>query len=333
MTDTIDAPRHLTLAELWPSLPLADWQATYTGLHLRTQIVGKTRLALAPMENHWWQTALYVTARGLTTSPMPCGAITLAIDLDLIDHALIARTSEGATAALPLRAEPVADFYRAYRTLLSDLGASVKIWPVPQETAVTTPFPQDREHASYDPGAAQRCWRILVQVDRLLKDFRGRFLGKCSPSHFWWGSFDMACTRFSGERAPRHPGGFPHLADFVTREAYSHACISAGWWPGTAGGIEEPAFYAYAYPEPAGCAQAPLRPAAARYDPALHEWILPYEAVRALADPAAAVMEFLESTYEAAANLGGWNRQALERSPDGLAADPAGGDGGARPGA
>ncbi|HYL05095.1 MAG TPA: DUF5996 family protein [Thermoanaerobaculia bacterium] len=303
------------IAEHWPGLPLADWQETFTGLHLRTQIIGKTRLALAPMENHWWQTALYVTPRGLTTSPMPAGADTLAIDLDFIDHSLIARTSAGATAALPLQAEPVADFYLAYRTLLRDLGIRLKMWPVPQEMPVTTPFPEDREHAAYDRDAAQRCWRVLVQVDRALKQFRGRFLGKCSPVHFWWGGFDMACTRFSGERAPRHPGGIPNLADFVTREAYSHACISAGWWPGTAGGIAEPCFYAYAYPEPAGCAEAPLRPAAARYDSALHEWILPYEAVRVLPDPAAAVMEFLESTYEAAANLAGWNRQALERSP------------------
>jgi hypothetical protein len=322
MTDTAPQP---TTAEAWPMLPLADWRETYASLHLRTQVIGKTRLALAPMQNHWWQVALYVTARGLTTSPMPYGAKTLEVQLDLIDHALIARTSDGATASLPLRAEPVADFYRAYSTLLHDLGVKVRIWPVPQEMPVTTRFDEDREHASYDPDAAQRCWRVLVQVDRLLKEFRGRFLGKCSPAHFWWGGFDLSCTRFSGERAPRHPGGFPNLADFVTREAYSHACISAGWWPGTPGYFEEPAFYAYAYPEPAGCPQATVRPAAARYDSALNEWILPYEAVRGLADPSAAVMEFLASTYEAAANLGGWNRQVLERSPEDPFAAPRAG--------
>jgi hypothetical protein len=258
--------------------------------------------------------ALYLTARGLTTSPMPCGGKTLEVELDFLAHELIARTSDGAAAALPLRAEPLADFYRAYLALLRGLDVRVKIWPEPQEMPVTTRFDEDREHESYDPDAVQRCWRVLVQVDRLLKQFRGRFLGKCSPSHFWWGAFDMACTRFSGEKAPQHPGGIPHLADFVTREAYSHACISAGWWPGSPGMSDEPAFYAYAYPEPAGCAQVAVRPAAARYDPALHEWLLPYEAVRGLAQPAAAVMEFLQSTYEAAADLAGWNRRALERS-------------------
>ncbi|MBV8201176.1 MAG: hypothetical protein JOZ15_11190 [Acidobacteria bacterium] len=310
MTDTAPQP---AITEAWPSLPLADWQETYTALHLRTQIIGKTRLALAPMENHWWQAALYLTARGLTTSPMPCGAETLEVELDFIDHALIARTSAGEAAALPLRAEPLADFYRSYRALLRDLDVEVKIWPVPQEMPVTTRFDEDREHAAYDRDAAHRFFSVLTQVDRVLKQFRGRFLGKCSPAHFWWGAFDIACTRFSGERAPRHPGGIPNLADFVTREAYSHACISAGWWPGSPGMSEEPAFYAYAYPEPTGCAQAAVRPAAARYDPTLHEWLLPYEAVRMLADPAAAVMEFLQSTYEAAANLAGWDRQALER--------------------
>jgi len=302
------------IAEAWPRLSLADWRETYLGLHLRTQMIGKTRLALAPMENHWWQVALYLTARGLTTSPMPCGGKTLEVELDFIDHSLIARTSEGATASLPLRAEPVADFYGAYRALLRDLGVTLKIWPVPVEMEVTTPFAEDREHASYDPDAAQRWWRVLAQVDRILKEFRGRFLGKCSPSHFWWGGFDLACTRFSGARAPRHPGGIPHMADYVTREAYSHACISAGWWPGLPGRFEETAFYAYAYPEPPGCPEAVVRPGAARYDPELHEWILPYDAVQGADDPAAAVMEFVQSTYEAAAALAGWDRQALERS-------------------
>jgi len=321
-TTTDTAPQR-TIAEAWPSLVLADWRETYTGLHLRTQMVGKTRLALSPMENHWWNVALYLTARGLTTSPMPCGGKTLEVELDFIDHSLIARTSEGATAALPLRAEPVADFYRTYRTLLRDLGVTLKIWPVPVEMPVTTPFAEDREHASYDPDAVQRCWRILAQVDRIFKEFRGRFLGKCSPSHFWWGGFDLACTRFSGERAPRHPS-VPQVADRITLEAYSHACISAGWWPGTPGFFEETAFYAYAYPEPAGCPEAVVRPAATRYDPVLREWILPYDAVRGADDPAAAVMEFVQSTYEAAAALGGWDRQALERSSEDPMAEPRG---------
>lgn len=299
--------------ELWPALPLDAWRDTYAALHLRTQMLGKTRLALSPMENHWWQTALYVTARGLTTSPMPAGGRTLEVELDFHDHLLVARTSDGALRTLPLRAEPIADVWAAYRGLLDDLGVTARIWPVPVEMAITTPFAEDREHAAYDPEAARRAWQALVQVDRVLGEFRGRFLGKSSPVHFWWGAFDIACTRFSGARAPRHPGGIPHLADRVTREAYSHACISAGWWPGTPGGLEEPAFYAYAYPEPPGCPEAPVRPAAARYDTTLHEWVLPYDAVRTAADPDAALLDFLDSTYAAAAGLAGWDRAALER--------------------
>lgn len=302
--------------ETWPALPLAGWRDTYLALHLRTQVLGKTRLALSPMENHWWQTALYVTARGLTTSPMPAGGRTLEIELDFHDHLLVARTSDGAVRTLPLRAEPIADFWAAYRGLLDDLGVAAEIWPVPVEMEVTTPFPEDREHAAYDPDAARRAWQALVQVDRVLGEFRGRFLGKSSPVHFWWGAFDIACTRFSGARAPRHPGGVPHLADRVTREAYSHACISAGWWPGTRGGFEEPAFYAYAYPEPPGCPEAPVRPAAARYDTTLREWVLPYDAVRTAGDPDALLLDFLDSTYAAAASLAGWDRSALERGDE-----------------
>jgi len=199
--------------------------------------------------------------------------------------------------------------------MLAALGVAAKIWPVPQEMADTTSFTADREHASYDPDAAQRCWRILTHADRVLQRFRGLFLGKSSPSHFWWGGFDLSCTRFSGRPAPRHPGGIPHLADFVTREAYSHECISAGWWPGSvAGPVAEPAFYAYAYPEPAGCPDAPVRPATTRYLLAMREWILPYEAVRVARDPEGALLEFLQSTYEAAADRGGWDRARLERA-------------------
>jgi hypothetical protein len=303
-------------AEAWPALPLAEWQATYDTLHLWTQIVGKTRLALAPMQNHWWQVALYVTSRGLSTSPMPYGLHgerALELEFDFVGHQLVARTSDGDTRTLPLSARPVAEFYREYLELLRSLGVEVAIYPVPAEMTEVVPFPEDRIHASYDADAAQRCWRVLLQGDRVLKAFRGRFIGKCSPVHFWWGGFDLACTRFSGRPAPPHPGGIPNVPDSVTREAYSHECISAGWWPG-GGAVAEPAFYAYAYPEPPGCATAPVRPAAARYDSAMREWILPYEAVRTAPDPDAVLLEFLESTYVAAASLGGWDRAALERS-------------------
>ncbi len=299
----------------WPHLPLSDWADTQTTLHRWTQIVGKTRLALAPMQNHWWQVALYVTARGLGTSPMPYAKGNIELEFDFLDHQLVARTSDGVTKSIALAPRSVADFYEDYLGLLAALGVDAKIWPVPQEMADTVHFAADREHASYDADAAQRCWRILAHADRVLKRFRGPFLGKSSPSHFWWGGFDLACTRFSGRPAPPHPGGIPHLADFVTREAYSHECISAGWWPGNVGSpVAEPAFYAYAYPEPVGCPEAPVRPAAARYLLAMREWILPYEAVRAAPDPDGALLEFLQSTYAAAADRGGWDRARLERA-------------------
>jgi hypothetical protein len=296
----------------WPRLPLDEWQATYTTLHLWTQIVGKTRLRLAPMQNHWWHCTLYVTSRGLGTSPIPYGERTFEIEFDFIDHELVARTSDGETRRLPLVPRSVADFYREYLALLGSLGVEVRIFPVPNEIVDVIPFAEDRVHASYDGEAAQRCWRVLMHADRVLKEFRGRFVGKCSPVHFWWGGFDLACTRFSGRRAPVHPGGLPNLPDYVTREGYSHECISAGWWPG-GGPIAEPAFYAYAYPEPPGCPDAAVRPAAARYDRTMREWILPYDAVRDAPDPDGALMEFLESTYDAAAGLGAWDRAALER--------------------
>ena len=245
----------------WLLLPVHDWQQTQTALHLRAQIVGKTRLALAPMQNHWWQVAQYVTARGLSTSPMPYGDRTLEIEFDFIDHALVFRTGDGEIRSLPLVPQSIAEFYHDYQALLRSLEIDVHIWPVPQEMAETVRLTEDRGHATYDREAVERFFKVLLQVDRVLKTFRSRFLGKSSPSHFWWGGFDMACTRFSGRPAPTHPGGIPHLADFVTREAYSHECISGGWWPGTAGSpVDEPAFYAYAYPEPVGCAQAPIRP-------------------------------------------------------------------------
>jgi hypothetical protein len=215
---------------------------------------------------------------------------------------------------MPLASRSVADFYEEYVGLLRSLGAAVRIWPVPVELADVLPFADDRIHAAYDADAAQRCWRVLLATDRVLREFRGRFIGKSSPSHFFWGSFDLACTRFSGKRAPQHPGGVPNCPDYVTREAYSHECISAGWWPGSVGSpIAEPAFYAYAYPEPAGCPTAPIAPEGATYNTTMHEWVLPYDTVRTADDPRAMLLDFLESTYEAAASRGGWNRTELER--------------------
>ncbi|HWE23362.1 MAG TPA: DUF5996 family protein [Myxococcales bacterium] len=298
--------------ENWPALPLDEWEDTFATLHMWTQIVGKTRLALAPMVNHWWQVTLYVTARGLTTSPMWSGGHTCEIEFDFLDHVLRARAGDGATRTLALAPRSVAEFHREYRALLASLGIEARIRPVPVEVVRAVPFADDREHASYDAGAAQRCFRILAQADRLMKKFRGRFLGKCSPVHFFWGSFDLACTRFNGRPAPRHPGGAPNCPDWVMVEAYSHECISAGWWPG-GGVIQEPAFYAYAYPEPPGLADASIRPREARYDRQAREFVLPYEAVRTASDPEGAVLEFLQSTYEAAATLAGWDRAALER--------------------
>jgi len=301
------------MATAWPRLPLAEWRETHDTLHMWMQMVGKTRLALAPMTNHWWQVTLYLTARGLTTSPMPRGERTVEIELDFLDHALSVRASDGATRSMPLAPRSVADFHREYRSLLDSLGLDVKIWPVPVEMPDAVPFAQDLSHASYDAGAAQRCFRVLAQADRLLKEFRGRFLGKCSPVHFWWGGFDLSCTRFSGRPAPPHPGGIPNLPDRVTREAYSHECISAGWWPGS-GLLREPAFYAYAYAEPRGLAEAAIRPREAYYHRELREFILPYESVRSAARPDEMVLAFLQSTYEAAAKLLGWDRAALERN-------------------
>lgn len=304
----------ISFEDSWPPLPLEAWEDTRATLHRWMQIVGKTRLALAPMQNHWWQVPSYVSSRGLATSPMPCGERTVEIELDFVDHLLVARASDGSVRTLPLVPQSVADFYEQYRALLRALDVEVRMWPVPSEIANPTPFPDDREHASYDAGAAQRFWRVLVQIDRVLKEFRGRFLGKCSPVHFWWGAFDLSCTRFSGRPAPLHPGGVPNLPDRVAREAYSHECISVGWWPGGGGApILEPSFYAYAYPEPPGCREAPILPAAAGYDLTLKEWVLPYEAVRSAPDPDAALLDFAQSTYETAANLGGWDRSALER--------------------
>jgi len=298
----------------WPPLPLDGWRDTYVTLHMWSQIVGKTRLALAPMENHWWQVALYVTPRGLTTSAIPAGTRTFAVDFDFLDHHLYVRTSDGAISAIPLVAQSVADFYTAYVAALRSLGIEARIRPVPNEVDPAIPFGGDREHASYDAAAATRCWRVLVQADRVLKQFRGRFGGKASPVHFFWGSFDLATTRFSGQPAPRHRGGVPNCPDYVMVEAYSHECSSVGFWPG-GGAVTEPVFYAYAYPEPPGYPEYPVRPAAARYSRELGgEFILPYEAVRCAPAPDEALLEFCQSAYDAAADLGKWDRAAFDRS-------------------
>ena len=296
----------------WQPLDLHEWQETQAALQLRTQIVGKTRLVLEPPQNHWWHATLYVTARGLSTSPMPVGANALEIEFDFIAHELIVRRSDGAVRALPLRAQSIAEFYEEYLELLRSLDVHIRLWPMPQELPEPIRFTEDTRARPYDRAAVEKFFGVLSRVDRPLKEFRGRFLGKSSPAHFWWGSFDMACTRFSGRRAPRHPGGIPNLADWVTREAYSHECISGGWWPGTPGGaVPEAAFYAYAYPEPLGCATAPVKPAAARYDTTLHEWILPHDAVVRSADPDALVLEFLQSTYDIASALGSWSGELV----------------------
>jgi hypothetical protein len=298
----------------WPELPTAAWRDTYATLHLFTQVIGKVRLARAPWLNHSWQVALYVTAHGLTTSPIPDGVRTFQIDFDFIDHTLRISTSDGATRRLELAGQSVAKFYTAVTAALAELGIHVPIDDMPNELPDPIRFSDDNQHASYDPNAVQRFLQILVSVDRVFKQFRTGFLGKASPVHFFWGSFDLAVTRFSGRRAPRHPGGVPHLSDAVACEAYSHEVSSAGFWPGS-GAIDYPAFYSYAYPEPAGFRSAQVRPDAAFFSEAVGEFILPYDAVRTAAQPDQALLEFLQSTYDAAANAARWDRDALECPP------------------
>ena len=279
-----------------------------------TQIVGKTRLALAPMQNHWWQVALYVTERGLATSAIPAGDRNFAVEFDFLEHNLTIRASDGENRKLALAARPVADFYSDYLGLLRALGLEVRIWPVPVEVETSIRFTEDRTHASYDAESAARLFRVLSQADRVLKRFRGRFLGKASPVHFFWGGFDLAVTRFSGRPAPLHPGGIPNVGNWVMHEAYSHECSSLGFWPG-GGPIPEPVFYAYAYPEPAGFRSYPVKPGAARFSEEMGEFVLPYDAVRTAANPDEALLDFAQSTYVAAADLGNWDRAALERPP------------------
>jgi hypothetical protein len=298
----------------WPELPTASWRETYATLQLWTQIVGKIRLARTPWLNHSWHVTLYVTARGLTTSSIPDGRRSFEIEFDFIDHRLLISTSDGLRRQFALAGHSVASFYERIMTELAALGISVAIDEMPNELPDPIRFSQDTQHASYDADAVGRFFRILVGADRVFKQFRTAFLGKASPVHFFWGSFDLAVTRFSGRRAPRHPGGVPHLPDPVAHEAYSHEVSSAGFWPG-GGAIDYPAFYCYAYPEPAGFRTAKVRPDAAFFSEVLGEFILPYDAVRTAADPDQALLEFLQSTYEAAAIAAKWDRDALECAP------------------
>jgi hypothetical protein len=297
--------------DVWPELPYAAWKDTYATLHLWTQIVGKIRLAQTPWLNHSWQVVLYVSPRGLTTSPIPYGHRGFQLEFDFRDHVLVASTDDGAVRHIGLFPRSVADFDADVMRSLGELGIQIRINDMPNELPEPIRFSEDRTHASYDPGFAERHWRILCEVERVLFQFRTAFIGKSSPVHFFWGSFDLAVTRFSGRRAPLHPGGVPYLPDAVAREAYSHEVSSAGFWPGN-DVIPYPAFYSYTYPEPPGFASAPVRPSEAFYSGDLSEYVLPYDAVRSADDPDRVLMEFLTSTYEAAASLGKWDRAALD---------------------
>lgn len=292
----------------WPPLPLAEWSETYHNLHMWTQIVGKVRLELTPRVNHWWNVPLYVGARGLTTSAIPYGEGAFEIQFDFCDHELIVERSDGRRNALTLRPCTVADFYSEFMAALRSLVIEVSIYATPVEVTAPVPFANDKLYRAYDRDAVHRFWQILLSCDKVFKQFRAGFVGKCSPVHFFWGSFDLAVTRFSGRRAPERPG-----ADAITREAYSHEVISAGWWPGA--GYDGPAFYAYAAPEPDGFAQARVRPERAFYHPEMKEFLLPYDAVRAASSPEQALLDFMQSTYDAGASLGKWDRNALEVRP------------------
>ncbi|MBC7922678.1 MAG: hypothetical protein H7Z75_16490 [Ferruginibacter sp.] len=296
----------------WPALPADSWTDTRQALHMWTQIVGKTRLALSPMLNHWWQVPLYVTARGLSTGAMPYATGICEIVFDLVGHRLRLYTSNGKTHEMALQPRSVADFYQRYRSLLHQAGVEVKIWPVPVEVPDATPFPDNHQPGAYDTDAVRRFWQVLVRADTLLNEFRSHFTGKVSPVHFFWGSFDLAVTRFSGRPAPPHPGGMPHLADWVTRESYSAEQSAAGWWAG--GNGTEASFYSYAYPSLPDFGQARVQPEQAFFNREMGEFLLPYEAVRSGTNPDQLVRDFLQSTYAAAADLARWDRPALERA-------------------
>jgi hypothetical protein len=295
----------------WPALPLAEWKDTYATLHMWTQIVGKIRLALTHLINHWWNVALYVTPRGLTTSPMPYNGRQLQIDFDFIAHLLLIQTSDGSTKTITLRPRSVAEFYQETMTALRSLGMPVTIWTTPVEVPDRIPFEEDQKHAAYDAEYAQRVWRILAQANRVFTEFRCRFTGKVSPVHFFWGAFDVAVTRFSGRMAPSHPGA-PNVARSVQVEAYSHEVSSCGFWPGGSP-VDEPVFYAYAYPEPQGFKDYPIQPPEAFYHTGMGEFLLSYDAVRTAKSPDEVLLSFLQSTYEAAATSAKWDRRTLER--------------------
>jgi hypothetical protein len=296
----------------WPALRVEEWTPTRETLHLWLQIIGKLRLAKAPMVNHWWQTPLYVTPRGLTTTAIPDGSRTFDVEFDFCAHELHIGVEGGDRRTVALEPKPVARFYAETFAALRDLGIDASIWTQPVELEAVIPFERDQQHASYDPDAVGRFWRQLVQADRVFQQFRSRFIGKVSPVHFFWGAMDLAVTRFSGRAAPRHPGGAPNVGDWVMVEAYSHELSSAGFWPG---GGDEGGFYSYAYPIPDGFPDRPVQPDQAFYSNELGEFVLPYEAVRSAADPDETLLRFLQTTYEAAADLGGWDRGALEDDP------------------
>jgi hypothetical protein len=295
----------------WPALPLAQWKDTYGTLHMLTQIVGKIRLALAPLVNHWWNVTLYVTPRGLTTSAMPYNDRLIRIDFDFIDHMVLIETTDGSTKSISLRPRSVAEFYQEMMAAIGSLGMPVKIWTTPVEVPDRTPFENDHKHAAYDPEYAQRVWRIMAQASRVFTEFRSRFIGKVSPIHFFWGAFDLAVTRFSGRTAPSHPG-VPNCGRFVAVEAYSHEVSSCGFWPG-GDPVNEPAFYAYAYPEPQGFKDYPVKPQEAFYHTGMGEFLLPYDVVRNAKSPDEVLLSFMQTTYEAAATCAKWERRALER--------------------
>ena len=310
MFDRLTASQPPSDRERWPELPLDAWQDTYDTLHRWTQIVGKIRMALTPMRNHWWQVPLYLTSCGLTTSPIPYGAGSFQIDFDFINHVLVILTSDGRRQTLELRPRSVADFFQEIMAQLHSLGVDVTIWAVPVEVEDRTPFERDYAHAAYDPDFAWRHWQVLLNTDRVLKAFSARFTGKVSPVHFFWGSFDLAVTRFSGRRAPVHPGA-PNVGASVMREAYSHEVSSCGFWAGA--GLGTPTFYAYSYPQPEGIKDYPVQPDEAYYNAAFGEFLLPYDAVRNATSPDEALLAFLQSTYEAAATRAHWDRASLER--------------------
>jgi Family of unknown function (DUF5996) len=295
--------------ESWPALPLDAWQDTYATLHMWTQIVGKVRLAQSPLINHWWEVPLYISARGLTTSAIPFRRGIFEVEFDFLHHNLIIQTSEGSSKTIPLAARSVADLYKEFMSALAALGVEVKIWNMPVEIASPIAFDRDTQHASYDREYVTRFWRILLAVESVFQEFRARFIGKNSPVHFFWGSFDLCVTRFSGRRAPEREG-----ADRITREAYSHEVISSGFWPG-GGEMKGAAFYTYAAPEPAGYGQSAVRPAQAFYHPQMKEFFLMYDDVRLAPSPREALLDFLQTTYEAGANLAKWDRTELERTP------------------